>query len=498
MQKRFLSPKFLDRIDHHLLIHHPETWSTRIHLVIWYSLLFLVALTGICWLVPSDPRTNSNVEYWVGYTCIISVLALVAWLIYLLRFNVFKRFGNTSPIARLKIFILYFFATACIVLFPFIPLTVENIRADIAYADEELVNDINEININANILAYDSLYHEWSRDTFYVVDKIPTPKAANIEAADTVVLEPITPSAFQKIDTADWRRKKENADSTLQINDSLYITLECPDYIFISIYNRTHDLDEGWLSKTDLFYSVIQQIQTYNKIAALQKLKTITAKYYLPGLSNYNSYQTDIDLRNFKAVLKYQYQIDEAENAIENIYRRKAFLRTDNLQWELRVWLYISLVITLLVFIYRHTTTKTFFLSILTGVLLAILTGLFAAFSDFGEAGFFAILIFYLLLFGGIALSITIASTRQAITGIGLNLFVFFSFSFPFLCVGYYFAQLKNNWNPGNNQDIEPYPYHLEQTAFGYAEWIAWILLLLLIPTLIHKLYRKWWALPEN
>src|SRR5687767_14261194 len=96
--KRPLMPGFLKKAEQKLLLNKPGLWSTRIHLVLYYGILFMAVLAVVCFLDPLDMRRRTMSAVWVGYTSIISIIALVAWLIYLLRFNVFKKYGVIHPL----------------------------------------------------------------------------------------------------------------------------------------------------------------------------------------------------------------------------------------------------------------------------------------------------------------------------------------------------------------------------------------------------------------
>ena len=102
--KRPLMPGFLKKAEQRLLLTKPGLWSTRIHLVLYYGILFMAVLAVVCFLDPMDIRRNSLAPVWIGYTSIISIIAMVAWLIYLLRFNVFKKYGVIHPLYSLVTF----------------------------------------------------------------------------------------------------------------------------------------------------------------------------------------------------------------------------------------------------------------------------------------------------------------------------------------------------------------------------------------------------------
>jgi hypothetical protein len=113
------------------------------------------------------------------------------------------------------------------------------------------------------------------------------------------------------------------------------------------------------------------------------------------------------------------------------------------------------------------------------------------------ETNFLGTLILYYLVFGGIAFSISSSGRRSAIQGIGLNLFFFMTPFVPLILTAYIIQSTK--WD-------REYPYAYRHTWGGltetelmqFAEIGGVVLILLAIQFLFRKLYRKWFALPEN
>ena len=60
---RPLMPGFLKKAEQKLLLNNPGIWSTRIHLVLYYGVLFLLFVTVLCFLEPRDVRASSNTRY---------------------------------------------------------------------------------------------------------------------------------------------------------------------------------------------------------------------------------------------------------------------------------------------------------------------------------------------------------------------------------------------------------------------------------------------------
>ena len=85
---------FIKRIDQYLLKNYPVTWSTRIHTAGLYGLGFAILVAIISLIVPNDPRNETTIHYWIVLISITSLLGFVFWMIYFLRFNVFKRYGT--------------------------------------------------------------------------------------------------------------------------------------------------------------------------------------------------------------------------------------------------------------------------------------------------------------------------------------------------------------------------------------------------------------------
>jgi amino acid transporter len=75
---------------------------------LFFTTVFAAVLALFCYLVFFDARQYSTLPGWVTFTSLIVFIGFVFWLIFLLRFNVFKRFGNWHLLDGLKSFGLYF------------------------------------------------------------------------------------------------------------------------------------------------------------------------------------------------------------------------------------------------------------------------------------------------------------------------------------------------------------------------------------------------------
>ncbi|MBA2744849.1 MAG: hypothetical protein H0U44_01365 [Flavisolibacter sp.] len=484
---RPLTPSFIKKFDRKLLLNHPNAWSTRTHLVVYYGLLFILLLGFISYIVPDDPRTDSTLGSWVGFVSLLSLIGLVAWLIYLLRFNVFKRFGISKATDTLLSFFLYFISIAVFVFFPYVKPIVETMRANKAYTSGELAADINAMNMAIVQLEYDSLNHSWTRDTTRIVQGIGsthTPVVERTHVYDTIVQYPSR--RYSILYSSDLDNKMRNSDSLQKINDSTYIFFTAPNYTPLTSYSYSANPVEA-LTSREIYNRVIRNFQRRDKNALTAETERVSEKYVVPGLQLFEYY--DVAVNEYQYRLSKRYQLERVRASIENIMDRKSNFDADRLPGLIRVHFYLSLSICLLLFAFRHSTPKAFFFSILAAVILLILTMLISAFSGYAARNLNNWVIFYFFLF--FILSVVVFKTNRGylVTGIAVNLF-FYLLPFVPLCMvaSYYHGYLISN-------------YELYYENYGrdllIAEVCGILLLLVMLLTYVHSVYRKWYALPE-
>jgi hypothetical protein len=501
MNKRPLVPSFLQKLDDNLLRNKPNTWSTRTHLVLWFTLLFGMALSIFCYLAFFDARKYSAIEGWVTFVGLIALIGFVFWLIFLLRFNVFKRYGNWFVWDGLKSFALYFVSIGAMVAVCFIPSAIETYRANQQFGNAEIVNDVNEINSTACKLEYDLLPLEWRADTCKLIHSVLTEPLEDLVVTDTVAIAVEKPAGnrYTRIDTAELRTKLLQTDSVIKINDSLFVFFECPNYMFVSAYNADEYSPVKTVSSAALYRTVIRNYQKADRAKLLKRMETFKIKYAAD--SRYGSYYdgpesyTTEDAYDIK--IKKKYDLVRINNGIDNAISKKyAWIKG----WDtyLRFFYYTTLILTLLVFIFRHSTVKTFFLSLLAAVIVMIFTGLLIVMSNGEETTVLSFIVIYYLVFGVIAITIFSARTRKAVQGIGLNLFVFMTPFIPLVFVALNESmKYRRYYEPGYNNQLITEPSHTA-LYFLIAEIAGSIIFLVLIELLFRKLYRRWYAAAEN
>lgn len=513
MENKSLS--FVKRVDQQLLRNNPVTWSTRIFPAIISGLCFALLLALICFIVPNDPRNRSAIPYWITLISIVSLLAFVFWMIYLLRFNVFKRFGKWSNVDTLKTFLSYFIITLIIVSWPYIPPVVESVRADSAYSGEELVKDINEMNSKLCLLERDSINRRFESDTLEISSHVvgleqkqiltgaATPSAPSlaIDSAETdyVVYDR---EDYYFVDTATLRSKLAIADSVNQISDSVYVVYDCPDFRFIYGWGITGPVENKLLTSMELYRRYLQYRQPADKEQLKADLGKLFTKY--SRLHDPLTLSADIDKYGYYSETGFMYKIRDRydlsiiNSNLENITEKKYRWDKGTIRIGVRIAYYITLVLALLVLIYRHTTRKTFFLSLLTSAVLFILTSLFIALAPYESDAFFIWPIIYFIIFLALAAFIFNSRYRSAVTGIGLNLLVFMTAFMPLLITGYYYSTLRKKYYRESEWRLHEDYFRNEEYHYFLSEVGGFLLLILLLATVYRLAFKKWFSLPEQ
>jgi hypothetical protein len=490
---RPMIPSFLQKLDNWLLRHQPAIWQTRIHLALYYILLTGVVIAAICYMSFADARREMEIGGWITFTVLVSILGLVFWLIYLLRFNVFKRFGQWKPWDALVSFIAYFVIALGLVFLNFIPPLVQTFRANQQYSDAEIIKDINDINVFACQLEYDILPLEWKADSCLISNRAD--QSAEPEAARPL---PTVYNNYRIIDTAELNRRLQAADSVVKLNPELYVFYDAPDYQFLRFYRSRWEDSHEILSSSVIYRNYLKSKPVIDRGRLTARMNELKEKWAVYD-NRYVGYY-DYDYNNsqtYTSRIQKKYDLRRIENGIDATLDKKfRFDRDEGLLW--RSLFYPALFIALLLFILRNSTVRTFFLTLLTVVLLMIFTGLLMiSLRSNEETNFLGTLILYYLVFGGIAFSISSSGRRSAIQGIGLNLFFFMTPFIPLILTAVVIQSTK--WD-------REYPYAYRHTWGGLtetellqiAEIGGIILILLAIQFLFRKLYRKWFALPEN
>lgn len=492
MNKRPLAPGFINKLDRWLLLNRPDTWATRIHLVLYYLLLFIAVFTLISFLLPENPLVRTYMPFVSVGIGLLALMGLIVWLIYLFRFNVFKQFGIVKAGDRIKNFVFFYvtiFSIACTVIIPEI---VETIRVNSKFSSDELMTDMNRMNELISRLEYNAIPHDWNVDTLVVYKHIAGENDYPVRRYDSDTA--IAPAMhYTYVDSSELSWQLSSADSILKLNDTMYRRLNFFNLDFIGQDNRiSAHSPVPFLHTIDLYHLVFKNPGQPNRDRLKQELSALIVKY--GGEKTFEPYSEVLDLR-YRIMNKYN--LYAVNNSFDNISDKKYWPRRRDIRNTTRVFHYITLALTLLLFMFRHTTIRTFFLTILALVILSVLTGIFLAMTRAKEMGIFITLLIYFAIFFTQALMTFRSRKRHFLTGISINIILLLVTFIPMICVALRHAILREAYRSRMIYEYYDYDPDFSQHML-LAEIAGVVLLLILTETLFKRLYRSWYALPEE
>jgi hypothetical protein len=156
----------------------------------------------------------------------------------------------------------------------------------------------------------------------------------------------------------------------------------------------------------------------------------------------------------------------------------------------------LSLSLSLLVFVFRHTTPRTFFIGLLSAFILNVLTFAFLNFGSFSGSSGISVLIAYIVIFAAISWKIFADKNRSIIRGIALNLFLACVFFLPLLIAFNYFEG-REMYMVFEDAVLEAQEREFKKMVYVCCEIGGFVLLMVLLPTYFYRAYRRWYALPE-
>ena len=101
-------------------------------------------------------------------------------------------------------------------------------------------------------------------------------------------------------------------------------------------------------------------------------------------------------------------------------------------------------------------------------------------------------MLLYFVTFTIVSLTVFSSKRRNVFTGISINIFTLSVYFIPMIIAGIIIENRSRKYRYSIDYKYESYQY-----LMYWAEYVGAALLLILIPTLIHKMYKRWYALPE-
>lgn len=524
----------------------PDYFSFRWPWVLFFGIAVHILIAVVSVLSGWDVRYRSQYEIWSSFIFIVAILALVFYLIYILRFNIFKRFGKLSSWHFSGGFLMYFLSMAMVISWFFTPAMVDTIMTRSRYKAEIVAQDINKINSLVTQIEYDSIPHYWTRDivnlhktndenyAYYngyedriagakLYQEIAINEDANMYSEARYDESSLNGSLYQDdarrifyigdIENLDSTRffSEQMDDSIVKINDTSFYRFKCPNYHFVDAPEDFFDFSEiKELSNKEIFLRHIAT-KKVNDVANVKKeLETIIAKYKRVIVPNSYEYYTKADMEKQYRLVNYfqsisdDYNLGNVSSSLGNICEKYYQWQKDLSSMFCYLVYYFGLILALGLFIFRHNHIREFFTTILFGTLLTIATTIF--FVVFGIRDGQAILVILLIYFS-IFIVITLINFKSKIYSkmgvLSQNISLLILPFVPLMITGIYYAQKAKAFRiKYNGSDIYSTLYEkefaFEDTAILLSQFAGALLLLIAIHFLYAKFYRRTFALPKE
>lgn len=160
-----LIPPFLKKLDDYLLLNHPLLWISKVHYVLFFSLILFCFSVILGLIIPLNLSQTQDLGLWYTIFALLSIVGLCFWIYWNVIFNIEKKYGLRSWTDEYKVFFLSF---ACALLFMSCPLpftAIYNQRVANVVEDDELIEDINNLNLSSPFIVNDLNVYESNYDS---------------------------------------------------------------------------------------------------------------------------------------------------------------------------------------------------------------------------------------------------------------------------------------------------------------------------------------------
>ena len=507
MPKRPLAPGFINKLDDYLLRNKPDTWTTRVHLVLYYTLMYALGLSIICFVVPDNPLRESFFGYWMAAQSCLVIVAIVVWIVYLVRFNTFKSYGLTHAGDRIKNYFLFFATLAILIGTIYIQPVAESWKTMVHYSPSTIIEDMDEMNVLLARLTKEEYPIEITAEKIIVVPSgggyynYNNPSTSSYVWVDSLNMY-VKPTSYMTREELRWNLSDN--DSVQWFGTDTLIRYQITSLQFVSNYHVDGSEKEG-RKQLGSFQIYNRAYNTSGVTYDLQKLKKdffdLSQKYRDP--ENEDDYYWNYSTDPYSIVVT-NYKVGQVNAGISNIFSRYYRWRTEEILIMSHVIYYIAMFLGLCLFIFRHSTMRTFFLSVLTGIMLFIISGVIGVFFDIEPEGAIILGFIYYLFFLIFSLSTVNWKVRSVFTGIALNLLVICTPFVPLAAVGLYDQLNPVYYDSYYYYSLGYYGYDDYPTRDSIEMWyylseiFGFVILLVLVETVFKWMFRKWYAAPEE
>jgi ABC-type glycerol-3-phosphate transport system permease component len=569
----------------------PDVWTTRLHLVIFYSIIATATVTGLYAAFKRSYLQETFADSWLPYILLLCSLGVVLYLIYLLRFNVFKRFGNLNMPAHAARQFVYLALAGIFLLLPTLaPNFVDSIVAHRQVNKTQLVADVNKLNLYYQ-MADDGLAQTWRTTYVQVIedsnderlriyidtaayqaylksenvqgeapvdfDRTPLEKHAYAESTSYYVVDKAerdTPlskyvvswrpvasrSGVSASDVADGTKTSgdyidmyvhrslidsmmQEQDSVAKISPTKYVFCTAPD--LRKMHSVGYHDDEQFFkalpgSPTDtvhndltLWHTMLVQDSNVTEIQYRQKFTQLASKYMLQDdfadTLDYQSANSPGQSATQSAIEPFARSADQR---MGNILDNLGATKWHNLQPFVLGILVFSTLFSVLLIVFRHSTIKVFWLSVLVAVLLTILTVLISTAGGYrsSEDRMSAFYIFYLLVSLAMCFGISVAKVRSTVLGIGLNLCVILFTALPLFVLYRVAEYVKDHCNMATSPSYSQQAPNIiaisdcerkqmiVDVCFQCSPYFTFLFMLIMMVLVFIPTFKKWYSQPEN
>lgn len=172
-----LIPGFLRKLDDYLLLNYPLLWISKIHYVLFFSLILFCfsAIAGL--IIPLNISQTQDLGLWYTMFTIIAIVGLCFWIYWNVIFNIEKKFGLRHWTDEYKVFLLGFTSVLLFLSSPFPFTAIYNQRVATIVSDDELVEDINNLNLASpyiinDLNVYESYYDSVKQSYLYDIHSL--------------------------------------------------------------------------------------------------------------------------------------------------------------------------------------------------------------------------------------------------------------------------------------------------------------------------------------
>lgn len=495
--EKFL-PNFIKRFNHYLLLNKPNLWATRAHTVVFLGLLFAFVLVGIFFALPLNYWERSENVTYIMFAVLFSILSFVIWLVYLFRFNPFKRFADDNTV-RKPGSALVEFGAYCLVIFtlttwPFIPPAVESIKTYRQISANSVANDINELNLKVATLEFDATIMPFRADTvtFFELPAITNSFVPDYPEADYVT------QYHAQYPINQMEEILQSRDSSRKLNDRMYVLFDAPQLNFLSPIN----LDKVSTTKQTTAFQIWKlaknaQSTEFDRNQYFADIARICKKY---DREWYEIDRVQNVPRNKIRVLEFQeisnkYDLSLVNSNVYSISERMTRWTPDMLFIYAHIVLYTVVLLSMAIFAFRHCTTKPYFVSYLVAFLLVAITSLFMAISNVTSSGSILIVtLVYFVAFLFTSFSVFYTKKRNNIQIIATNI-SFFVFPFVPYFITLLYLTIKQDGTIGEEYE---HISHQMSACILICEVIGVLLLLVVVEFVYKKIYAQWLSMPEE